>query len=310
MSYRFGGAPQPGLSLRDRMFVVGGTAITLAALALISIVIYSRTDVKAKDDVRVVNEQNARELTLGSVILLTPASEVPEGSKLSGFTMKEIPWRRNEVPEGAVRRGDDISSMYAKVTLRPNEPVLRANLSPTPLLGGLVDLLPPGHRAVTIEVDSTSGVEGWARPGVHVDVLVTYRDQEDSKTKTQIAIEDAVVLSYNGETKVTGRSETVSRITKTGTVTLAVPVIAALKLQNAVAMGRVSLMLRSTGDLKSVGTQIVSTDDFKSGAGEPEQAKLDAASQGYVRYTDPHGVTRELELRKGKHWYEVGETGQ
>ncbi|MCB0343542.1 MAG: Flp pilus assembly protein CpaB [Bdellovibrionales bacterium] len=304
MNSRFGSmGPRRQAAMRERLLYIGGGAITFALAAIVALIIYSYNEVEAHQTVA-VPDQPVEQVAFGTVVLLAPKAPVPHGTKLSQVALREIHWPRNEVPEGAVRRADDVRDMYSKVDLPANQPILRANLSSTPLLGGVADLIPPGHRATTIEVDATAGVEGWATPGAHVDILVTYHDRDDGQKKTQIAVEDAVVVSFNGQTRndTNGmRGEQQARMGRsTATVTLATPVEDSLKIHTARAMGRISLLLRNTSDLKSVGNVTVSASDLRS---SQRQDKGGAQTIGHVRYEGQDGVSRELELRSDKKWY-------
>lgn len=300
---RFGGLRQAGFGNRERLLLAGASISIISAVMLLTFLLSSNNDADALQKPNAAAPRS-QELNLGTVSLLAPVTPVAEGTRLGTVQMTEIYWPRAEVPEGAVRRDDDIEDLYAKVDLPAKQPVVRANLSSAPLAGGLADLIPAGNRAVTIEVDATSGVEGWATPGAHVDVLVTFNDPADGKKKTQIAIEDAVVISYNGNTKTTTRGEVASRSANT-TVTLSVQVSDAVKLYTARAMGQIGLILRNNGDRKSVGEQVVSTDDFSSiqpvATAEPEEAPA-----GFARYYDSSGKQKELQLKRQK-WQEVRE---
>ena len=49
---------------------------------------------------------------------------------------------------------------------------------------------------MTIEVDSSSGVEGWAQPGTRVDVLLSYDDKSNGK-KVSVVSKSAEVLAFD-----------------------------------------------------------------------------------------------------------------
>jgi pilus assembly protein CpaB len=308
MGARFGSVGNGRRSaMRERMLYVGGGALTFALAAIVALIIYSYNEVEATQSVAAPAQQ-MDQIAFGTVVLVAPKAAVPNGTKLSQVAFREVHWPRNEVPEGAIRNVADIRDMYAKVDLPGNQPILRANLSPTPLIGGVADLIPPGHRATTIEVDATSGVEGWATPGARVDVIVTYHDTRLNVKKTQIAVEDAVVVSFNGQTRTGGGiqgaagSVNVPRFSNTATVTLAVPTNDALRIHTARAMGKISLILRNTGDVKATGDLSVSQDDFQRGAKE-ENTKSEAT--GFVRYSTGDGERHQIELHKDNKWYAV-----
>ncbi len=60
--------------------------------------------------------------------------------------------------------------------------------------------IPPGFRAVSILVDSRISVEGFARPGALVDVMLTYKDQNNEQRIATVA-RMIKVLSIQGGTE-------------------------------------------------------------------------------------------------------------
>jgi Flp pilus assembly protein CpaB len=160
---------------------------------------------------------------------------------------------------------------------------------------------------VTIEVDATAGVEGWATPGAHVDVQVTYRDPEDNIDKTRVAVEDAVVLSYNGRTEKIKDPEQgeINRVDPTSTVTLAVTADDSLKLRTAGAIGRISLALRSSNDSRSVGSGIFAADEWDKSAKKKEGTKF--VPKGFAQIKDESGNVKEFQLGPDQKWWEASD---
>lgn len=300
MNSRFGGmVPAHAKTQRDRLLYVGGGTLTFALLVIGILLLYSHKPVEAVQQVK-AQQQNISDVAFGTVVLIAPSAPVPKGAKLSQVPLREMHWPRNEVPEGAVRDIDSIRDMYAKVGLPANQPVLRANLSAAPLVNGVAELIPPGHRAITIEVDSEAGVEGWATPGAHVDVLLTYRDPEDNLNKTRVAVEDAVVLSYNGRTQKAQDQADVAKVAATSTVTLAVTAEDSLKMPTARAMGRISLVLRNTNDPKSIGNGTFAANEWDDSAKKDGPAFV---SKAFARFTTEDGKERHFELGPDQKWW-------
>ncbi len=74
-------------------------------------------------------------------------------------------------------------------------PALSADLAPIPPVNTPQAQIPAGYRAMSIEVDAQSGVEGWAQPGTRVDVLLSYKDKTNGK-KVAAVSNSATVLSF------------------------------------------------------------------------------------------------------------------
>ena len=290
------------MDLRQRIIYFGGGALAVSALTLGATVLF--TDKEASAHVKVVSNESI-ETMISQVQVLVPAQGLKAGTKLTSGLFREVSLPRNEVPEGAFRKGEMTGDLYAKLDLNANAPIMRDQVSNTPPLGSVADLVKPGYRAATIEVDATSGVEGWANAGAHVDIVVTYLDPSDGKKKSQIAIEDAVVLSFNRNTSRLGKDSNEGRIDSVATVTLSLPTMDAVKLHTARSMGKISLILRSIDDVKGVGHAEVTPEDFRvadTKAAQPNDKKNYRAITGYASFVDKNGQTRELELKGGSLW--------
>ena len=243
----------------------------------------------AADKYKVESGKSIDEHGLGSVILLAPAKPVPPGMQISQIELTEVHWPRNQVPQGAVRQGEIISALYANTQLPANQPLSRANLSHKPLAGGLSAKIPERYRATTIEVDASSGVESWAFPGTHVDMLVTYRDWVKKETKSQIFVENAIVMSYNGST-AQKKAEDHSIIKhKMATVTVAVPVKNAVAIHTARAMGRISLLLRNENETNTNNAIVFSDKNFKKKHKANKPNKYSHAKSGNNNYQHQNG---------------------
>ena len=311
MNRRFGTFRKGRLSFHERLFFIGGGAMLFAVFALAIIVIYSQGEADANEMSKGSNiDANADALSVERIMLLAPKDEVAQGTRLGAQHFTEISWPRNEIPEGAIRRIEEVEGLYAKADLPARQPLLRGNLSQTQLVGGVSDLIPPGHRASTIKVDDTTGVEFWTQPGSHVDVLVTYHDKEDNKEKTQIAIEDAVVVSYNGNIQRGNKPDMgggmLSRPSNTATVTLAVPVIDSVRLATIQAMGKISLVLRPPGEMKSAGNITITATDISQQDGRKTRKETARRPNGRVQYRDKNGVMRDVEIH-GEEWIETSD---
>ena len=129
---------------------------------------------------------------------------------------------------------------------------------------GLNLALVRGFRAIALDVDATSGLEGHALPGSRVDVTLT--SNRTGENVTTVLVENARVLSYGGDTRsleqqrsqVSGLrvAPSISR-----TITLEVKPIDALQIENARSLGRLGLLMRAPGDIEAVQRTEVSATD-------------------------------------------------
>lgn len=288
---------------RFTMLAIGGVSSALTLMLALALI--SGQSVEAGQDAKRKPAVNA-ESVFQTVNLVSAAESIPQGSRIRKESLRIIAWPSDRVPPDSVRRIEDLDGLYARASLAIDQPIARANLSAQPLSTTIGDLLPAGHRAVTIEVDATAGVEGWATPGAHVDVFLTYLDAGDGINKTRVAVEDAVVLSYDGSLDTTNSNENQNqrllRTSKTSTVTLAVSFEDSLKIQTARAMGRISLVLRNANDVKSMGRGVFAADEWERKADRYQRGQY--ASRGFARYQDSSGQKREYVLDDKARWWE------
>lgn len=297
--------PARAKAQRERlMYVLGGSAmafLVLFALVLLS----SKSTVQASS--AHMGENLTAEASFGHVVLLAPSKQVPKGAKLGRIPLEEVFWQRDKVPQGAVRSVEDIKDMYAKAPLIAGQPILFSSLTATAPNYGIMDQLPPGHRAVTIAVDETAGVEGWATPGAHVDVLVTYDDRQSGQSVSRIAVEDAIVLSYDGSTNVKSPDgEIIDTRAKRGnsTVTLMVSLEETLQLQTAKHMGRINLVLRHVSDPTAVTSYEFSSNNWGKAQVKKEESKKNL---GFVKFSDEDGNDKTFVVKEDNSWWEAGE---
>lgn len=296
---------------RERMFVMGGGTLIIALLVLATLVLTNKPQVEAMQEVSVVPKAT-EEIAFGTVVLLAPTSEVAKGTKLSRVELTKIYWPRDQVPENAVRDIDNVRDLYAKRNLVASQPIVRSDLTVSPPSYGISDVLPEGHRATSLQVDAEEGVEGWATPGAHVDVLLTYMDREEQRNKTRLIVEGAVVLSFDGSTRA-GRDTTARQVGgrmsggRNSTVTLMVSLEDSMELQTAKAMGKISLVLRNVSDSSTPASRVFSPEKWEK-TPQKTSKKKNSSIRGFVRMSDDNGEEKTLILQD-ESWWEADNSG-
>ncbi len=129
----------------------------------------------------------------------------------------------------------------------PFEPLLAKKITQPGVDAGINANLTPGQRAFAINVDVTTGVSGFLRPGDRVDVYWTGQAGQKNVTKM---IQQSVRLIAIDQSADTDRSaETL--IARTVTVEVSPEQVAALT--QAQSTGRLTLSLVGSGDNVAVG---------------------------------------------------------
>src|SRR5687768_10798506 len=83
--------------------------------------------------------------------ILVALSDIDIGSKLDAQNVKLEDWPKNKVPEGAIRRLEDVKEKFANVRFFKGEPLNVNKISDT--LNNIANKVPEGYRAMPVKVD-------------------------------------------------------------------------------------------------------------------------------------------------------------
>lgn len=224
------------------------------------------------------------------VRLPVPLEFVPAGTRASTIRFKEVSFPRHQVPENAIVSVAQLGNSTAIAALPANLPVFAENFT-TREFGNnaVVERIPPGMRAMTISVDATSVVEGWAGSGAIVDVLLIEKD------RTTVIAEKVRILS--AERRVSPidieASPSVPR-----TVTLLVGQEQCLAINTAVQQGKIALALRGLSDDTEWSGDTYSSEQLRGGSRSADGATQDIS--GIVIVKD-NGSEKSFAL-SGRKW--------
>jgi Flp pilus assembly protein CpaB len=139
-------------------------------------------------------------------------------------------------------------------------------------------------------VDETTSVEGWARSGAKVDVVLI--STVNGRGTATIIVQNAKVLSGGGPQKEKSGSQAQA---VSGTVTLMVTVEEAAKIQLASSTGILSLTLRGDEDtIESINNASISIDSILAGEQGPSKP-AEIPSEGKIKIDG-----REFLIVRGK----------
>jgi pilus assembly protein CpaB len=261
---------------RDRLLFVAAAFMAFSLLVIMLVVLNYQSDASAGNKA-VAPVANAIP-NLGTVKVLVPEKPIKAGQKLSEATYREMFWPRNNIPEGAIMDKSEVKDMYAKVDFPAGQPITRTNF--TNQINQMTLPVTQGNRAVTIDVDATSGIEGFAQPGTRVDVVLTYTD--GGQLTSEVIVQNARVLSAGGETKTgSDRPGWDSAARSVRTITLDVAPQDALKITTSRQLGRLNLMMRSEDDNNA--TTDISYGQKQLGNTSKNTTKTTRCSKGHVK---------------------------
>jgi pilus assembly protein CpaB len=208
--------------------------------------------------------------------VVVAARDLPLGTLLKQSDLKLVNYPESDVPKGVVFQPKDAVSRALVVPLATNEPVLLSKLSDTTSVGGMSSTIPPGYRAVSVQITDASGVAGLIQANSRVDVMFTRPGTMAEATTTTI-LQNVRVLSTG---RLIPAGQTVDpRTPRSPVVTLLLPPEDAQKLELAKNQGKISLSLRNPLD----GDQIESRGPVTTEVLDPQiNARIALAKKGRV----------------------------
>ena len=177
--------------------------------------------------------------------VLVPVQKIDTGAQLDPTMFRKETRAIVGGSANVVTSFDQLKNAYAASFIAAGEPVLLDYITSNPPLNQIQAKIPDGFRAVTMSVDSTTSVEGWARSGAKVDVMLSpTRAQKPTLT---VIVQNARVLSASRSTSGDPGASPTDPKAQT-TVTLMVTGDDAAKIQLAAKSGTLSLALRGDED--------------------------------------------------------------
>lgn len=212
------------------------------------------------------------------VSLPVPVEPVPAGKRVKDIRFRLVSFPRHQVPAGAISDLSDFQFATAGAALPANLPLFKENF----VHGGsgginpVVESIPPGMRAMTVRVDATTAVEGWAGSGSVVDVLLVEKD------RTAVVAEKVKVLSAERSVSPVEGAAAPSVPT---TVTLLVTQEQCLAINTAIPRGKIAFALRSVRDDESWNDTIFTAENLKNLNTVEQKAQIN----GFVSIKDGSG---------------------
>lgn len=269
-----------------------GIAAVFGAASIFAADIWLRSQASATAEPVLVAAAPLPEVQFGTIVVA--AEPLSFGIGLAPEHLKEIPWPRQALPEGAYPTIEALAADGARKVLSPiapNEPVLLAKLSGPDGRATLSNLLRPGMRAVTIRTDEIAGVGGFIMPGDRVDVVLTRNagaimevagnaeGAAGSSITSEIVVAGARVLSVGQGTDALDTTPQV-----VSSVTIEVTSEGAQKVALARNVGTLSLTLRAAVQARGETGGLTTISDFGGSVGSKLGGVIEAV-------TEPEGPT-------------------
>jgi pilus assembly protein CpaB len=217
---------------------------------------------------------------LGPKVLVAKKA-LPVGTIIDADSFSFQPWPK-ELMQGAYYvegqpDGKNLAGTVVRYQIAAGQPVTRGSLVGPQDRGFLAAALGPGMRAITVPVNTTSGVAGFVFPGDHVDLMLTQQvvgggDGAPLKVSETI-VRNVRVLAT--DQRFTDKDEDGKTQVRTASnVTFEVTPKIAEKIAVAQSLGQLTLSLRSLADNSAELERAVAAGDVKVPANaSPAQEK-------------------------------------
>ena len=268
----------------SRMKVLILLAILLSILATYAIYKYIQN---AKDSVgkpKVVNRS-----------IVVANNDLQIGWKLRESDLRISEWPEDLIPQNSYSEIPDLIDRVTKIDIFQGEPIIENKLAPAGSEGGFSSIIPPGYRAIAVNVEANTGVSGFVLPNARVDVLVTVPSVSDrDNSKTKIILEDIKVLAVDQTYERKGDDPVLVQ-----TVTLLVTPDGAEKLALASSEGKLQLSLRNNTDRSLQPTAGVRLQELISTPRPTRTVRRSSPTSRQTVSTKPEEKTIEV-LRSGE----------
>ena len=189
--------------------------------------------------------------------VLVARKPLPVGTIIDAESLTYQPWPKDLVQSAYYMEGQpdaDMKKLLGTVVRYPvtaGQPLTRGALVGPEDRGFLAAALGPGMRAVTVPVNATTGVAGFAFPGDRVDIVLT-QEVEGGGDGPALQVSETIVRNVRvlaTDQRIDSKGEDGKDEVKTfSNVTLEVTPRIAEKISVGQSMGQLSLSLRSIAD--------------------------------------------------------------
>lgn len=228
--------------------------VLLVGLGLAGFAVYMAKDFINTTQHELERERAQKAEIVETVDIYVAGRALTYGETLKPEDVKQVRWPRSSVPKGAYNDlavlfpNENMKPRHVLRSVEPGEAILQVKITDPGEEAGLTSMLDRGMRAFAIDVDETSGVSGFLRPGDRVDIYwtgrVTTGSERNSRRDFTKLIEANVQLVAIDQTANQEMEEgTIAR-----TVTVAARPQQVAALAQAQSTGRLSLSLVGAED--------------------------------------------------------------
>ena len=202
-----------------------------------------------------------------TVPVVLAAGDLSLGTVLGEDDMRVVEWPAGAIPTGFANSPEELVGQALIVNVSANEPILATDLADAGLRG-LVPLIEPGMRALSVRVDEVVGVAGFVTPGTRVDIILIMTPSGGGEPVSKVILQNIQALAAGQQIQETEEGEAIT----VTVVTVLVTPEEAEKLALAAQEGQIQMALRHTLDLDEIETRGERKSRLFAGAGGPARA--------------------------------------
>jgi len=223
--------------------------------------------------------------------------DVMAGEQLTADEVDENDLNTPNAPAGSFRDSSDVVGRVTAEPLVAGQTITESLLASQGTVAGLQAIIPPGMRAITVDVNEITGVANYIVPGCHVDLVQSFNDVSNQPF-SRVLLQNVEVTAV-GMRRLPGDGPGAPR-----SVTLLVTPRQAQEIDLAATNGRARLVLRGVNDHDTGAVANVSLNDLTGGRGffnSPTSIVPPRQAQPAVQQTP----TTKPSAPPSQHLYEV-----
>jgi pilus assembly protein CpaB len=243
--------------------------------------------------------------------ILVALDDIDINTKLDAQNVKLEDWPKAKVPEGALRRLEDVEGKYAHSRYYKGEPLHISKV--TDQIGGSVaKSIPPGYRALPVKVEEDTVLKAIS-PGDRVDVNVFLRKNDEiPETGVFTILKNVRIFAIASNTERNSNAEPGSKSETSNfrTVSLLLKPDHAREISVAAQMGKILLTLRAPEEQDDPAgeEEVTSMKELLSGssklASDPTPAADPGAGSSFLN-TIQNAVTQAVPTLPPAHTMQV-----
>ena len=183
-----------------------------------------------------------------TVAVVVAKRDVPAGHELKAEDMAVIRLPNEAAPARGFRAVPDAVGRAVTVPIVKGQAVVESMLASAGSGSGIAALIPPGMRAITLEINEFTGLAGMLAPGARVDVICSLRDEKSQQPMARTILQNIKVLATGRNLSAAAAPEGQPAPPPSNNVTLLVTQKQAQALQLASQGSRPWLVLRRMRD--------------------------------------------------------------